>query len=132
MGFFKSMSDLNKQAKEINKNFDPGQQMKDGMARMAEANAMMAQQTQAANLALSGTPAAATILSAEQTGQMINFQPSLRLDLTVFPTGGVPYPVTVTQIVEQPFLGKAVPGGQVKVKVDGADPNVVWIDWAGS
>jgi hypothetical protein len=132
MGFFKSMSDLNKQAKQIEKTFDPGQQMKDGMAKMAEANAMMAAQTQAANLALTGTPATATIVSAQQTGALINFQPSLQLDLLVLPTGGVPYPVTVTQVVEQPFLGKAIAGSNVSVKVDSADPQVVWIDWIGS
>jgi hypothetical protein len=132
MGFFKSMSDLNKQAKQIDKTFDPGQQMKDGMARMAEANAMMAQQTQAANLALAGTPATASIVSAQQTGALVNFQPSVQLELTVFPTAGVPYPATVTQIVEQIWLGKAVPGGNVAVKVDAADPQVIWIDWANS
>lgn len=132
MGFFKSMGELKKQAKQIEKNWDPGQQMKDGMARMQEANAMMAAQTQAANLALTGTPATATIVSAAQTGAMINFQPSLRLELLVLPVGGVPYPVTVTQVVEQPFVGKAVAGATVAVKVDGADPQTVWIDWAGS
>ena len=132
MGFFKSMSDLNKAAKQIDRTFDPGQQMKDGMARMAEANAMMAAQTQAANLALTGTPATATINTAQQTGTMVNYQPTLQLDLTVFPAGGVPYPVTVTQVVEQPYLGKAAPGAGVAVKVDASDPQVVWIDWAAS
>lgn len=132
MGFFKSMSDLNKVAKEIDKTFDPGQQMKDGMARMAEANQMMAAQTQAANLALHGTAATASIVGAQQTGALVNFQPMLQLDLLVIPTGGVPYPVTVNQIVEQPFLGKAVAGGTVAVKVDAGDPQVVWIDWINS
>ncbi|MGH2905478.1 MAG: hypothetical protein ACRDKI_01770 [Solirubrobacterales bacterium] len=132
MGFFKSMNDLNKQAKEINKNFDPGQQMKDGMSRMQEANQMMAQQTQAANLAMSGTDGTASITSAAQTGAMVNFQPTMAIELTVFPAGGAPYPVSVTQVVEQPFLAKAAPGQQVKVKIDQADPNTIWIDWANS
>jgi hypothetical protein len=52
--------------------------------------------------------------------------------MTVFPEGGVPYPVSVTQVVETPYLSKAVPGAQIKLKVDPADPNVVWIDWASS
>ena len=132
MGFFKSMNDLNKVAKDISKTHDPGAQMKDAMARMTEANAMMAAQTQAANLALAGTPAAGSIVTVEQTGQLVNFQPSLRIGLTVFPTGGVPYPVSVTQIVEQVYLAKAVAGAQVELKIDQADPQVVWIDWAGS
>lgn len=132
MGFFKSMNDLNKQAKEINKNFDPGQQMQDGMARMQEANAMMAAQTQAANLAVSGKDGEASVTAVAQTGAMVNFQPTMAIELTVFPEGGVPYPASVTQIVEQPYLAKAAAGQQVKVKIDQSDPGVIWIDWAGS
>jgi hypothetical protein len=132
MGFFKSMGELNKQAKQIEKNWDPGKQMADGMARMSAVNEQLAAQTQAANLALTGTPATASIVSAQQTGAMINYQPTLQLELLVIPTGGVPYPVSVTQVVEQPFLGKAVAGGNVAVKVDSANPQTVWIDWAGS
>lgn len=129
---FKSMRDLQKQANEINKDYDPGQQMKDGMARMQEANEMMAQQTQAANIAMNGTPAKASITNVAQTGAMVNFQPTMAIEMNVFPDGQPPYPVTVTQIVEQPYLAKAVPGQQVAVKVDPQDPQTVWIDWAGS
>lgn len=132
MGFFKSLNELNKQGKEINKNFDPGQQMKDGMAQMQQANEMMAAQTQAANLAVSGKDATASITGVAQTGAMVNFQPTMMIDMTVFPDGGVPYPAQVTQIVEQPYLAKAAPGQQVKLKVDAGDPNVIWIDWASS
>lgn len=130
MGFFKGLNDLNKQAKEINKTFDPGQQMKDGMAQMAAANEMMAQQTQAANLAMSGTTMKASILNVTQTGAMVNYQPTMAIELNVFPEGLPPYPVTVTQIVEQPYLGKAMAGQQVSVKVDPENPQTVWIDWA--
>ena len=132
MGFFKSMNELNKQAKEINKTWDPGQQMKDGMAQMQQANEFMAQQTQAANLAAAGKDGTASITAVAQTGAMVNFQPTMQIEMTVFPEGGTPYPVSVTQVVEQPFLAKAAPGQQVKVKVDQTDPNVVWIDWANS
>jgi hypothetical protein len=132
MGFFKSMNELNKQGKEMQKNMDVGGMMSDGMDRMKEANAMMAAQTQAANLAISGVDGTASIISAVQTGAMVNFQPSMAIELTVFPAAGVPYPVTVTQVVEQPYLSKTAPGSQVKVKIDTADPSVIWIDWANS
>lgn len=132
MGMFKSMRDLQKQANEINKDFDPGEQMKDGMARMQEANEMMAQQTQAANIAMNGTPAKASITSVVQTGAMVNFQPTMAIEMNVFPDGQPPYPVSVTQIIEQQYLAKAVPGQQVAVKVDAQNPQTVWIDWAGS
>lgn len=129
---FKGMRDLQKQANEINKDFDPGQQMKDGMARMQQANEMMAQQTQAANIATSGTPATASITSVAQAGAMVNFQPTMAIELNVFPDGQPPYPATVTQVVEQHYLAKAAPGQKVAVKVDPQDPQTVWIDWAGS
>lgn len=129
---FKSMRDLQKQANEINKDWDPGAQMKDGMQRMQEANEMMAQQTQAANMALTGTPAKASIISVVQTGAMVNFQPTMQIELNVFPDGQPPYPATVTQVVEQPFLGKAMAGQQVAVKIDPEHRETVWIDWPGS
>lgn len=132
MGFFKSLNDLNKQSNEIQKDFNPGQQMKDGMAKMQEANAMMAAQTQAANLALGGIDGEAQVTGVAQTGAMVNFQPTMAIELTVFPAGGVPYPASVTQVVEQPYLAKAAAGQQVRVKIDQSDPGVIWIDWAGS
>lgn len=132
MGFFKGLNDLNKMGKEIQKDYDPGQQMKDGMAKMQEAQAMMAAQTEAANLAMTGTAATATIASVQQTGAMVNFQPTLAIELTVFPPAGAPYPASVTTVVPQHQLAAAVPGKSVAVKVDPSAPDKVWIDWATS
>lgn len=132
MGFFKSMNDLSKQGREMQKNMDVGQMMGDAQQKMADANQMMAAQTQAANLAASGKDGEASITGAAQTGAMVNFQPTMAIELTVFPEGGVPYPAQVTQVVEQPYLAKAAPGQQVTVKIDQNDPNTIWIDWANS
>lgn len=132
MGMFKSVRDLQKQANEINKDWDPGQQMAAGMEQMKQANEMMAQQTQAANMALTGTPAKASIVSVVQTGAMVNFQPTMQIELNVFPDGQPPYPANVTQVVEQPYLGKAMAGQQVAVKIDPENRETVWIDWANS
>ncbi len=132
MGMFRSMRQLQKQANEINKNWDPGQQMQDGMARMQEAQQFMAQQTQAANIAATGVDATAMITAVAQTGAMVNFQPTLQIEMTVMQAGKPPYPVSVTQVVEQIFLTKAVAGASVPVKVDPADPNSIWINWAAA
>jgi len=132
MGFLKGLNDLNKMGKEINKDFDPGQQMKDGMARMQEAQAMMAAQTEAANLSATGVDAKATVASVEQTGAMINMQPTLVIAMTVFPAAGVPYPATVTTVVPQHQLAAAAPGRSLAVKVDPSAPDKIWIDWAAS
>lgn len=130
MGFFKSMVDLSKQAREIQGTWDPGAQLENAQASMQNAQAMMAQQTAAANLAATGLDGVATITGVRQGGGMINFQPILDVDLTVVAAGRPPIPVTVSGPVEQIFLTKAQPGAKVAVKVDQNDPNLVWINWA--
>jgi hypothetical protein len=132
MGMFRSVRQLQKQANEINKNWDPGQQMADGMERMRQAQQFMAQQTQAANIAATGVDATAMITGVAQTGAMVNFQPTLQIEMTVMQDGKPPYPASVTQVVEQIFLTKAVAGASVPVKVDPADPSSIWIDWAAA
>jgi hypothetical protein len=132
MGMFRSMRQLQKQANEINKNWDPGQQMKDGMERMQQAQQFMAQQTQAANIASTGVDATAMITGVTQTGAMVNFQPTLQIDMTVMQDGKPPYPASVTQVVEQVFLTKAIAGASVPIKVDPADPSSIWINWAAA
>ena len=72
MGLFKSIRETQKVAREISKDCDPGQQRRDGMARMQAAQEMMAQTTKAANISAGGIPATATVTAASQTGAMIN------------------------------------------------------------
>lgn len=128
MGFFKSLNDLNKQAKEMDKTFHPGQMMADGQAKMAAATAMMAAQTQAANASANGLDATATVVALRQGTAMVNFQPLVEIDLTVLAPGRPPYPVTVKQVIDQVSLARLAPGASVGVKVDPADPTSVWID----
>lgn len=132
MGFFKSLNDLQKQSKEINKNWDVGAQLADAQAQMADANALMAQQTAAANAATNGMDATATVTAVRQQGGMVNFQPMIELDLTVMAPGNPPYPLTVKQVVPQTQLAMLQPGTSLKVKVDQNDPSAVWIDFAAS
>lgn len=130
MGFFKSLGELTKQGHEINKNWDVGAQLADAQQSMAGAQAMMAQQTAGANLAVTGQDAIATINGVRQGGGMVNYQPILELDLLVVAPGRPPIPVTVSQVVEQIYLARAQIGGRVAVKVDPANPQLVWINWA--
>jgi hypothetical protein len=129
MGFFKSMRDLQKQSNEINKNWDVGAQLEDAQARMQGAQEMMAQQTAAANAALTGIDGTATIVAVRQGKAMVNYQPMLEIDLTVIPAGGMPYPATVKQVTPQVHLGQAQAGASVHVKIAQDDPASVWIDW---
>jgi hypothetical protein len=129
MGLFKGMRDLQKQANEINKGWDVGAQLENAQAQMASANDLMAQQTAAANAAVSGLDARATVVAVRQGQGMVNFQPMIEVDLTVSPEGLPPYPVTVKQVIPQVHLARAQPGMAVNVKVDPNDPASVWIDW---
>ena len=129
MGLFKSVRQLQKQSDEINKNWDVGAQLADAQTRMQDAQEAMAQQTAAANAAVTGVDATATIVAVRQGHGMVNYQPMLELDLTVVPDGGLPYPVTVKQVTPQIHLAQAQPGASVHVKVAPDDPASVWIDW---
>jgi hypothetical protein len=128
MGFFKDLNTLKKQGEEIRKTYDVGDQMANAQAQMAQAQQMMAQQTAAANLASTGTPASATVVAARQGGGMVNFQPIMEVDLTVFPPAGAPYPATMTGPMPTNVAGRLAPGATLQVKIDPQNPQSVWID----
>jgi hypothetical protein len=128
VGFFKSMYQLDKQARQIDKNWDVGAQLAGASDRMAAATQMMAQQTEAANLAATGLPAAATVVGIREGLGEINFQPIVELDLTVLPSGRPPYPVTVRQAMAVHQVALMQPGASLQVKVDPNKPETVWID----
>jgi hypothetical protein len=125
MGFLKDINTLKKQAKEIDKTFDPGAQMREGKQRMAAAQEMMAQQTAAMRLSTTGETAQAQIVASRDTGTQVNLQPMLELDLLVMRDGQPPYPATVRQMVAQSQLGLVAPGAMVSVRIDPADPSTV-------
>jgi hypothetical protein len=129
MGFFKDINRLNKQAKEIDKTWDPGAQMQQGITQMQAANAAMQQQTVAAQISATGTPAQLQITGSRDTGTVMNMQPLIELDVLVIPDGAAPYPTTVQQIVPMAVLSKVAPGATLRGKVDPATPSAVWIDW---
>ena len=132
MGFLKDVRKLTKQAKEIDKTFDPGAQMRQAQEAMQSASVMMEQQTAAARLAATGDPATAQVNLARDTGQMINMQPVIELNLLVFLEGQPPYPVTLRQVVPLAQMGRLTSGSRLAVKVDPAARETVWIDWAAS
>jgi hypothetical protein len=132
MGFFKSLNDVQKQAKEIQKDWDGPAQRQNALERMAGAQAMMAAQTKAANIAATGVEATAAVAVARQTGAQVNLEPVVELELTVMPAGLPPYPVTLSQPVSPVNLARIQPGSTLVVKVDPNDPASVWIDFMRS
>jgi hypothetical protein len=130
VALFKALRELKQQSDQINASWDPAAQIADAQARMTEMSAMMAQQTAAANAATTGVEGRATVVAVRQGGGMVNHQPVIAVDLTVFPAGGLPYPATVKQVIPHTELVHARPGASVSVKIDPGDPSAVWIDWA--
>jgi hypothetical protein len=137
MGVFKSMRDLQKQAKDIESSMPPAaDRMRDAQARMANMNQMMAAQTQAANGAAAAAAGLATgasvrrsvtITGMRQVG-MINFDLMVQFDLTVMPDGMPPYPATTQQTVSQMQIGQIRPGMTGEGAVDQSNPTAIWLD----
>jgi hypothetical protein len=136
MGVFKSMRDLQKQAKQIEATMPPvADRMAAAQARMAAANQMMAAQTQAANAAVAaaaGTAGTATRRTVTITGMrqigMMNFDLLVEFDLTVLPDGLPPYPATTQQCVSQMQIGKLQPGLTLQASVDPSNAAAIWLD----
>lgn len=128
MGLFKSMRDLNAQSKEISKDWDPGQQAQNAVEQMKAANEMMAEQAEAANLAVEGIDATGTITAVQQGTAVVNFQPTVSIEVTVTRDGMPPYPASATQVVPQVQLTMLQPGNAVALKVSREDPQKIWVD----
>jgi hypothetical protein len=137
MGFFKSMHDLNKQAKEIQRNQPPaGARLAAMQERMADLNQMMANTTQAANNAAAAAAAGASgfaercpvmIVGMRQVGS-VNFDLLVEFDLTVAPEGRPPYPATIQQLVSQFQVGQLSSGRRMEATVDPSNPMAIWLD----
>ena len=136
MGVFKSMRDLQKQAKEIEKNSPPvGERLASMQERMAGLNQMMTMQTQAANaaaLAATGAGGSAArcpvMISGMRQVGTVNFDLLVEFDLTVTPEGMPPYPATTQQLVSQFQVGQLQPGRTLLATIDPSNPAAIWLD----
>jgi hypothetical protein len=137
MGFFKDLKKLKQQGKEVAEAQGRPTSLVGMLKQMPEdlhnATEMLGQvqqdMQQTQHLMANGTPGKATIKNVGQTGTTINENPVAILDLEVAVEGKQPYPVQVQSAVPQVFLARLVPGGQVGVKVDPANPQTVAVDW---
>ncbi len=136
MGVFKSIRDLQKQAKEIDRNAPPvGERLAAAQERMAVVNQMMARQTQAANaaaLAATGADGFAAHCPVMITGMRqigtVNFDLLVEFDLTVTPEGMPPYPATMQQSVSQLQVGELRVGRTLMAVIDPSNPAAIWLD----
>jgi hypothetical protein len=131
VGFFKDARKLSKMGKEMAANApSPADRMAAAQAQMAGMTAQMNQQAQAARaIAADGVAGTATVVSAAQTGAMVNFQPAMQLELLVTVPDHPPYPVTLETVVPQIHLARVQPGATVAVDVARSDRQQVLVDW---
>jgi hypothetical protein len=138
MGFFKSMHDLSKQTKEMQRSQPPaGARMAAMQERLADLNQMMANTTQAANNAAAAAAAGASgfaercpvmIVGMRQVG-MVNFDLLVEFDLTVTREGRPPYPATIQQLVSQFQVGQLSSGRTLEATVDPSNPMAIFLDF---
>ena len=137
MGVFKSMHDLKKQAREMERNAPRvGDRLAAMQDRMADLNQMMATQTQAAANAAGAAAAGASgfaercpvmIVGLRQVGS-VNFDLLVEFDLTVTPEGRPPYPATIQQLVSQFQVGQLQQGRTLQATIDPSNPMAIWLD----
>lgn len=126
MGFIGDLNKLNKQAKEMGKNYDPGAQMRDALDKMRAVNESM----EDANKAMTdGVPGTAQVVTVGPSTGAMNMNPMMRIDLLVTPQGGVPRPASREIVVPLQYLSRVVVGATLPVLVSQTDPNAVAIMW---
>ena len=115
MGFLKDIRTLSKMGKEQQARMD----VKGSMAQMQSMLDSLATQPIPEG---AGVQAVATVVSARDTGALLNTQLVVEVELTVLLPSGVPVPVTRTLPISPLHLARLQPGGQVDVRLDPADP----------
>jgi hypothetical protein len=141
MGMFKDLKKLSDQGKEMGKKQGRPTSMmgmlKDtpnviSQATAAVDDAMALQDDMAAQQVLlqTGTPAAATIKSFQDTGTLVNFNPQVVIELDVEADGQEPYSVQTATSVPQTMLAQLTPGNKLAVRVDPSNSQNLVIDWA--
>ncbi len=141
MGMFKDLKKLSDQGKEMGKKSGRPTSMmgmiKDtpnmiSQATAAVDDAMALQEDMQAQQALlqTGTPAAGTIKSFQDTGTLVNFNPQVVIELDVEADGQAPYSVQTSTAVPQTMLAQLTPGNRLAIRVDPSNPQNIVIDWA--
>ena len=129
MGFLGDVHRLKKQAKEIDKTWDPGAQSREAIDKMRALNESMEQATQAMT---DGVPGTAQVVTVGAAAGAVNMNPILPIDLLVTQGGGMPRPVSLQLVVPIAQLARLFPGATLPVLVSPSDPNVVAIAWDAS
>ena len=130
MGLFKSYRQITSLTKEIAGARGDESQSQRALAGFQAASANMAKMANQVSGSTPGrgTPGTATITGVRNTGQLINMQPILQIELVVQVPGRVPMPITRDELMAPHLLARAQVGASVGVIV-GSAPDDITIDW---
>jgi hypothetical protein len=131
VGFFKGITTLNKQSKEMSEPADPEQAIRSGTARMRALNEQLALM----HAALSAPPgeaieADAQVLSTGASTGRLNNDPIVPIELMIFQPGGPPRPVSTSVVVPLTQLHRLATGATLPVKLSATNPDALAIDWS--
>jgi hypothetical protein len=130
MGLFKSYREIGAITKELEAGRGGQSQSQQALARLQEGQQRMAAAAQAMSQpVLDGTPGSATIIGVRDSGQSINMQSILQIDMVVVVAGRAALPLTRDEMVPSVHLARARVGAVVPVSV-GAHPTQIALDWA--
>lgn len=131
MGFLKDMKNMQKAAKDLQK--ETGYQRPSLSEAMQQGTAAIQQVTEmqqrATRLHAEGVPGTARILAVRGTGQEINLSPVLDLDLEIVSPSGTT-PVTTSQPIPPHQVARFQAGSEVAVLVDATNPAEFVFNWA--
>jgi hypothetical protein len=94
------------------------------MGQLGGASAMVGQLYAKEQLAMTGTPMTARVLSVQQTGAMINMNPQVQAMLEIQGPQG-PYSTQTMAVVPQMSIPRFQPGAMIQVRVNPANPHDV-------
>ncbi|MCX7878209.1 MAG: hypothetical protein N2510_06140 [Ignavibacteria bacterium] len=86
---------------------------------------MAKQFTDNGNLSVTGTPATAEVISLQDTGKLVNFNPVLMLKLKVLPQFGTPFEIETEATVSKIAVPKA--GDKLNIKYNPANTKEIII-----
>jgi hypothetical protein len=129
MGLLRSMLDLHRQARQIEKTYDPVAQAAQSRRFMQAMTQQLAEQSSVAELRHTGLAGTATLTAVRDTGSRLDHQPLVELDLLVMVPGRPPYPVTLRTVVPIMGMGAMQPGRALAVWVDPVQPQRVAVAW---
>ncbi|WP_426571496.1 hypothetical protein [Aquihabitans sp. McL0605] len=133
MGFFKDLSAIKAQTKQMEATSSPGARLSEMNAKMAVLNASMAQQaavlTAAPGDLVEGT---AQIVSAAPTTSSIGGTPVVQLSVLLLAPGRPPVPASAAVMVPMTSIHLVQAGATLPAQLSATDPTAFTIDWTST